>query len=293
MRPTSIPLISLAGIIFLASVVAIYTSIPQHECIATWENQKLESVDGPIGGCPNLEHKRQVGQWEYVEVKGRVFRVTEEHKNDNNNGCMTGVVCVPTFSRPAISRYLKLIELPGPVDFAHLQAYFIGYLGDGRAAFHYWNRIIPLKPPLTLAALKSVSYTDYVTDGTWALFEEQVLPGADPATFGQVHQLTITDGAAKNLEWFGFGGDRIHVYYHAHILPGADPATFRAVMYHRDGAAILDEGAPLHGYIGLDKSHLWAADFDEVRAVPVSPAQLRQLWSEVRAAEQAQRLREP
>ena len=78
--------------------------------------------------------------------------------------------------------------------------------------------------------LESVSYIDYVTAGTWALVEQQVLPGADPVTLAQVPQLTITDDAAKEHDWFGFGRDRTYVDDHAQILPGAAPATLRAML---------------------------------------------------------------
>ena len=52
----------------------------------------------------------------------------------------------------------------------------------------------------------------YATDGNYVYYEDQIVPGADPATFK-------VEG--------DFGIDDTSVYYGAQVLPGADPATFK------------------------------------------------------------------
>jgi hypothetical protein len=247
-----------AAAVALGSVArSAWTELHPPACRTMWLDADLQTMKGPLDTCTAA--LKRVGGKGYARIGADVYEVTTTD---------------PTF--------WSFVRLVGPVDPEKLQSYIDVYVGDGKAIFYGRERVASLSPPLAPANLRAVpatSWTHYVTDGRWVLFEGQPVQGADAATFRQVDILR-TDGSVE-CPMMAYAHDRRTVYRDAQRVEGAEAASFEVLSYAGQ--------TPPRGidaiWVAFDRMHAWAAAPGGVtRPLQVTAAQLKALHADLRRA---------
>jgi hypothetical protein len=208
-------------------------------------------VDGVTPDCSEINREvRKFGNRKYAKVDNHIYWMSDRDVRDKPN-CLIGLGCLHSIVKEHLHiRDVKLIDLGGAIDFEKMRGYLDGdYVSDGYTLLNDWRKVPRLNPPVTPSKLRRISgekaeNSQYVTDGTWVLYEGRHVAEANIPTFQVIPQPV---NAPKND--VRFAHDKNAVYYGDERIPEADPASFELV--------VLPQEDLLEGYYGLDRNNVW------------------------------------
>lgn len=133
-----------------------YCHFPERSCSTSWKDSAGEKIAEPFSNCSHKFESRTVGRHKLAAIAGEVYAVREgEVRQAGGFPCMTGVACIPIWSRPSIWQRKEFTKLDGPVDLDRLRAFLDGQaLSDGSAVFVDLHRVAPQTPPIDPARLR-------------------------------------------------------------------------------------------------------------------------------------------
>ena len=265
-------------VIGIAAVLLIRCSVPIEDCNVYWRDKELNPIKGPTRSCKQPLDTRDVGGKSYARIDSKIYRVFEQVQRDSSH-CMIGVACFPHFGPPKRWRTIELDPIDGTAEFEKLSAYLDGdYVSDGHNLIYNWQKVEDTSPPVNLSTLRRIDRltvvpTIYATDGKWVLYQDRVVPKADP---NSVEMVPLRHGAGvKDLCRSDYLRDAHSVYFQDRRIADADPKSFLV--------AWLPEGEDCRGTCAVDQNHAWHESVNAMEKLVLSPERLHKLRAEIEA----------
>lgn len=210
-----------------SALAARYCTVEQVDPVTMW---RVDTSSLPSCSAVIAKSRTFAKDLQYTRIEGRVYFVRKR----------------------AEASSIDLMEVPGPVAFDRLKSYLSGtYASDGNVLLYGPHRVETNNLSINPGSLRRLPTfgtepSRYVTDGHLVLYEDQMLDGADAATF-----TTIVQPAGRGERATELARDRSSVYYGSERIPDADSASFRVVDFSRS----ID--ADVRGYYFVDNAHVW------------------------------------
>lgn len=230
-----------------------------------------DDADGPTPDCPSVARAaRDLGRGSYTQAAGRVYWIDDSVTDSFPPSCLIGLKCLRNSTDTMRNHRIDLIELDGHVDLRKLKGYLGGiYVSDGTTTYYAWRRVPQLQPPFAMSGIRQIGNSDfygaqYVTDGTWVLFEGRKVEGAVPGELQLISsppEGNDVDEAMLRPARYIFARDRRSVFCNGESLPSADPRSFELVRIPRSAG---DSG----GYYAIDRNHVWAMSGSLTQTTP-------------------------
>jgi hypothetical protein len=276
--------LGIALITVILAVAGVMMS-PIKTCSVDWVDRDNQPIQGLYDSCPAGLKTRSLGGEDFTQVGNAIFRVHRVIQKTLGDGLRPHVSVLLVFE--------KMLDQPADLEKLEIFHNDDRFLSEGTKQF-LRGHSISLKPPLDFAKLRpvppitSMHSPGYLTDGTWVIFGDEVVRGADPATFHEVVVLRKDGLSLPRDGWEVLAVDAQAVYHGAQKVDGADPSTFGAIAYlFRNDAPPGVATVEPNGVIGFDHSQAWRVGLTQIERFGATEAQLRTLREDQKKARTA------